>query len=168
MPRAIEVNSKPVLVIGVGNPYLGDDAAGILAARRLIELDLPEIEIRQHCGEGAGLMETLKGRDSVIVIDAVQSGAAPGEIMRFEAHAESLPAHFSGYSTHAFGVAEAIEMARLLAELPRRLIVFGIEGKTFRPGSELSPEVKRAIAELTEVIYQELKQWVVPLRPGQS
>lgn len=168
MPRAVEVNSKPTLVIGVGNTYRGDDAAGILTARRLIELDLPEVEILQHRGEGASLMEALKERDSVIVIDAVQSGAAPGEIMRFEAHAESLPAHFSSCSTHAFSVAEAIEMARLLAELPRRLIVYGIEGKNFSPGSEPSPEVKRAIAELTEAICQELKQGVVPLRPGQS
>lgn len=152
MTRSIEANRRPTLVIGVGNTFRGDDAAGILVARRLNALDLPEVEILEHSGEGAGLMEAMKDRDSVILVDAVQSGAAPGDIMRFEAHTESLPAHFSGCSTHAFGVAEAIEMARLLSELPRRLIVFGIEGKTFKPGSDLSPEVARAIQETTDKV----------------
>jgi hydrogenase maturation protease len=168
MNRSIESNRRPTLVIGVGNIFRGDDAAGILAARRLNALNLPEVEILEHSGEGAGLMEALKDRDSVILVDTVQSGAVSGDIMRFEAHTESLPAHFSGCSTHAFGVAEAIEMARLLSELPRRLIVFGIEGKNFEPGSDLSPEVARAIQETTDKVCRDLKLGIVPIRPGRS
>ena len=53
-------------------------------------------------------------------------------------------------STHALGVAEAIELGRALGRLPRRLLVFGIEGGSFDAGAGLSPEVERAVGQLTD------------------
>ncbi|MCL6641949.1 MAG: hydrogenase maturation protease, partial [Candidatus Bipolaricaulota bacterium] len=129
-----------VLVIGVGNDYRHDDAVGLIVARRLREKNLEHIAVREMSGEGAALISAWQSAERVIIVDAVQSGAAPGTIYRVEAHQEPIPTSFFHCSTHAFGVAEAIETARSLGQLPRNLIIYGIEGEDFSVGEGLSPE----------------------------
>ena len=80
-----------------------------------------------------------------MVVDAAASGAPPGSVRRFEAHAAPLPAHLLRSSTHAFGVAEAIELARALGRLPPILDVYAIEGSDFSAGAGLSPPVAAAV-----------------------
>jgi hydrogenase maturation protease len=143
------------LVIGLGNEYRRDDAAGLVVARYLKMNASDRADIKEQSGEGAVLMETWKGAENVVLIDAVHSGAAPGTIFRFEAHAQSLPTKFFHYSTHAFSIAEAIELARALKQLPPSLVVYGIEGKSFAAGVGLSAEVEKAVREVAERIQQE-------------
>jgi hydrogenase maturation protease len=145
-----------VLVIGVGNDYRHDDAVGLIVARRLREKNLQHVTVIEMSGDGAALIAAWQGADRVIIVDAVQSGAAPGAIFRFEAHREPIPTNFFHCSTHAFGVAEAIETARSLGQLPRNLIIYGIEGKDFSVGEGLSPEVKQAIEEVAQMILDQL------------
>jgi hydrogenase maturation protease len=92
----------------------------------------------------------------VILIDAVRSGAPTGTIYRVDARAEPLPLAWFRHSTHAFSVAEAIELARSLNRLPPRLIVFAVEGKRFDSGAGLSPEVERAVDGLVRQGLEEL------------
>jgi hydrogenase maturation protease len=65
------------------------------------------------------------------------------------------------YSTHAFGVAEAIELARALGQLPARFLVYGIAGKNFTAGCELSLAAEKAIDEAIGRVQQELERWHV-------
>jgi hydrogenase maturation protease len=148
---------KKKIVIGVGNEYRGDDAAGLLVARRLKELPLPHTQVIEASGEGAALMEAWKEADVVILIDAVQSGVEAGTIHRLDAFAQTIPQKFFRYSTHTFSVAEAIELARALDQLPPRLLLYGIEGKDFAAGAELSPEVRNAAEEVTRRILIEVQ-----------
>jgi hydrogenase maturation protease len=104
--------------------------------------------VREATGEGTALLELWKGADDVILVDAVSSASVPGTVTSFDAVAAPLPALFSGCSSHSFGVAEAVELARTLDRLPRRLTVYGIEGGDFTHGTGLSPEVARAVDEL--------------------
>jgi hydrogenase maturation protease len=132
-------------VIGVGNEWRGDDGAGLEVARRLGG--------RQLQGEPIGLVEALDGTDEVAIVDAVFSGAPPGTVHEFEAGANPLPvALFGSSSTHALGLAEAIEIARSLGRLPGRVRVLGIEGARFDYGRGLSPEVQAAVEECTRSI----------------
>ena len=66
----------------------------------------------------------------------------------FDVHTQTIPTKFFHYSTHAFGIAEAIELARALKQLPQDLIVYGIEGKCFEAGIGLSREVEKAVEEV--------------------
>lgn len=143
------------LIIGVGNEYRSDDAAGLVVARRLRRRAGKSFCVIEQSGEGASLIESWRGARSVIVIDAVMSGAAPGTIHRFEANTQPLPHNFFRYSTHAFGLAEAIELARALGELPPRFIVFGIEAADFTAGLGLSAAVDEAAQRLEEQISAE-------------
>ena len=136
------------LIIGIGNEYRGDDAVGLIVARRLNERLADSVKVIEQSGDGAALMAAWRGAETVIIFDAVMSGAAAGTIHRFDVSAQPLPKSGFRCSTHAFGVAEAIELARALGELPRSLMVYGIEGKNFAAGVGLSPEVERAVGEV--------------------
>lgn len=136
---------QPRLVIGVGNWYRGDDGAGIAVARKLKRLGLGDVVALEASGEGFSLIEAWKGAGDVVIVDAVASGSTAGTIHRFDACDECVPTDFFQYSTHAFGVAEAIEVARTLNMLPQHLEVIGIEGGEFTTGVGLSPAVEQAV-----------------------
>jgi hydrogenase maturation protease len=130
-----------VIVIGVGNSWRGDDAAGLEVARRVGGVT--------HEGDCTRLLEEWGEGDDVVVVDAASSGTAPaGTVHRFDALAEPLPASVLASSTHAIGVPAAIELARALGRLPRRLRVYGIEGERWEAGEALSPAVTRGVEEL--------------------
>lgn len=143
------------MIIGVGNSYRSDDAVGILIARKLKDRVSDRVSIKEQSGEGTSLMDSWQGHDRVCVVDAVSSGAPPGSIHRMDASKEPIPSKFFSCSTHDFGVAEAIEMARALDQLPRQLQLFGIEGENFQPGEMLSAEVERAMELVVDEILQQ-------------
>jgi hydrogenase maturation protease len=130
------------LFVGIGNPLRGDDAAGLLAARALRRHAPAGIEVRELEGEPVGLIDAWAGAETVVVADAVASGGEPGELHRIDAGAAPLPAAFAGPSTHALGLAEAVELARALGRLPPRLVVYGIEAAGFATGADPTPAVR--------------------------
>lgn len=146
-----------LLVIGVGNEFRGDDAAGLLVARKLGCQNLPGATVIEQSGEGVDLITAWEGYPQVFLIDAVQSGAKPGTIHRFDAHENVLPPDFFHFSIHAFGIAEAIEVARSLGELPPYLIVFGIEGDNFNIGSQVSYDVQHTLEQVIQIIHNEME-----------
>jgi hydrogenase maturation protease len=145
------------LVIGVGNAYRGDDAAGLEVAHQLQMGVHPNLICCEQTGEGTALMQVWQGADRVIVIDAVSSNAMPGTIYRFQASAQSVPSSLFSCSTHAFSVAEAIELARALHELPAHLVAYGIEGENFGAGTGLSRPVQQAVNHVVESILREVQ-----------
>jgi len=148
----------PVLVIGIGNELRGDDGAGVQVARRLRAAAADDVEISIHQGEPAGLIETWRGRESAVIVDAMRSGVPPGTIRRIDASSDPLPGWLSGSSsTHALGLHEAIELARTLERLPARLIVYAVEGRCFETGAELSAAVRARIPQLVSMVLEETR-----------
>jgi len=150
--------SGRILIIGVGNAYRGDDGAGIAVARQLAGKVPPEIEVLQESGDGTTLVEAWKGAGFVVLVDAIRSGAPPGTIRRLDAHQETIPGEIFRCSTHAFGVAGAIELARTLSELPPNLVIYGIEGRDFAPGEKLSAPVEKAVLEAAAQVLAEAQR----------
>lgn len=144
-----------ILVIGVGNALRGDDAAGLHVIRQLAARGI--MDVHEASGETASLMEQWKGAEVVLLVDAAQSGAPPGTVTRLDASVQPLPAAFLHCSTHAFGVAEAVELARSLGSLPPRILIFGIEGASFEHGEPLSSAVETGVRKAVEMIEAELK-----------
>jgi hydrogenase maturation protease len=148
-------------VIGVGNAWRGDDAVGLLVARRLNEDRLPRVEVLECRGTVTAVREAWKDAAAVIVVDAVVSGGRPGAIYRFNAHGAGVPAELSrSPSSHGWGVAEALALGQVLQELPPWLIIYGIEGQNFGPGQEVSQEVAAAIPEAARRIRREIQAWL--------
>src|SRR5215469_5813072 len=146
-----------ILLIGIGNEYRGDDGAGLAAIRALKAKGLPGTLFKERTGDGADLVETWRKAQMVLLIDAVSSGAPPGTLYRFDALTQPMPARYSFHSTHAFGVVEAIELARALYVLPPCLIVYAIEGKNFATGMGPSPEVEQAVRQVVERVTREVQ-----------
>lgn len=143
------------VVIGVGNAFRGDDAVGLEVAERLrgrAGLDVVACE-----QEPIQLLDAWAGADLALLVDAVSSGAAPGTIHRLDATAQPVPATVFRGSTHAFGVAEVVELGRALGRLPGRLLVFGVEGAEFRAGDELTPAVAAAVEPLVDELLEEVR-----------
>ncbi len=147
-----------IRVIGLGNRYRRDDGAGLAVLQELAGQELPGVELRAESGEGAALMEAWQGAHQVILVDAVQAGGAPGTIYRLDPWEQPIPTEFFHYSTHAFSLAEAVELARVLGQLPPGLIIYGIQGADFGSGEGLSPPVAAAVPEVAARIRQELAQ----------
>lgn len=145
-----------ISVIGIGNETRGDDAAGLVVARRLHHEVSDMIDVQEVHGEGISLLDQWREADAAILIDACASGAAPGTIHRIEPLSQPLPSGLFPCSTHAFGVAEAIELARVLQMLPPHLVVYGIEGKQFEVGCELSAEVLGAVSSVVQQVQQDI------------
>lgn len=144
------------LVIGIGNAERGDDGAGRLAARLL--KGMPDADVVELGGEATALLSALEGRTSVYLIDACVSGAEPGTIRRFQADAAPLPGLGSDVSTHGFGLAAAVELARNLGVLPQRTIVYAIEGAAFAIGTGPGAEVSLAARKVAGEIRDELSR----------
>jgi hydrogenase maturation protease len=145
------------LVIGVGNPSRGDDGLGLEAARRLRAKGLAEATVLESGGDAAGLMAAWQGFERVILLDAASSGGGPGQVRRLDASREPLPASLLHASTHALGVAEAVELARSLGRLPPAVIVYAIEAGCFEPGAPLSHEAKAGVSEVVAQVLDELR-----------
>lgn len=140
------------LLIGIGNPFRRDDGVGIQVAEKMRDL-LPEnVEVLTQSGEGGNLMQSWVDADQIVVVDAVRSKSTPGRIHEIDASMLRVPSEFFHYSSHAFGVAEAIELSRILNQLPRRVNVIGIEGKDFSVGIGLTPEVDAAVEHVLSKI----------------
>ncbi|PPD44470.1 MAG: hydrogenase maturation protease [Methylocystis sp.] len=138
-----------IRVIGVGNLDRGDDGAGRAVARRLRATELKGIEVAEQEGEATSLLNQFEGADLVYLVDACLSGAPAGAIHRFDAAAAPLPGKIANFSSHGFGLAAAVELARTLGALPPRCIVYAIEGENFAVGVHLSGAVQTAVETVT-------------------
>src|SRR5688572_21253201 len=128
------------VVIGLGNAFAGDDAAGVLVARKVAP-HAGEVAVIEHEGEPTALLDAWEGAALAIVVDATVGQGTPGALAVIDATARPLPPGFTGTSTHAFGLGAAIELARTLGRLPARLLVVGIEGGAFEAGAAPSAAV---------------------------
>jgi hydrogenase maturation protease len=146
-----------ILIIGVGNEYRSDDAVGLVVVRRLRQLSLGNITVIEESGEGTDLMESWKGADTVIIVDAASSGAKPGTIHRIDVRAQRIPRGLLRYSTHAFSVGEAVELARAMNRLPPRMVVYGVEGERFDEGTVLSRAVQASVGTVVELVLKQLR-----------
>jgi hydrogenase maturation protease len=147
------------MVIGVGNGFRRDDAVGLEVARRLrARAPSGEIAVREHEGETLELLDTWGAAEAIVVVDALCSGGVPGTVQRVDASRDPLPGCFRGSSsTHAVGLAEAIELARALHRLPARVVVFGVEGRRFDAGGELTDDVRAVVGPVAGRVLREAR-----------
>jgi hydrogenase maturation protease len=146
----------PLRIVCVGNRWRSDDAAGLDVAARL-RGTLPDgVELAEREGEPTALLDAWEGADAVWIVDAVSSGAPPGTVHRLDASVEALPADVFRTSTHHVGLAEAIELARVLGRLPEVTVVYGVEAASFAVGERLSPEVAAAVDRIAAAVAEEV------------
>ena len=157
-----------IVVIGIGNPYRRDDAAGLAAAERLAPR-LPEGVAVLLCEqEPSRIIDAWNGAWAAVLVDAVAAGDEPGTLHRVDAGREPVPVNVFRSSTHAFGVGEVIELARALGRLPERILLYGIEGAAFSAGAGLTASVDAAVDAVVEAVVRDVERLVREEEPCTS
>jgi hydrogenase maturation protein HypF len=139
-----------IRIIGIGSPF-GDDAVGLEAARILAEAPPPDCEVIAADRPGATLLDLIDGAEAAILVDAVQSGNAPGVIHEFDFD-ELDRANAYLFSSHDLGLVTAIQLARKLDRAPARGRIIGLEvsGRATAQPESLSSEARAALGRVID------------------
>jgi hydrogenase maturation protease len=147
----------PVVVIGLGNPLMGDDGVGIAALERLrARFVLPAgIELVDGGTWGLNLLPVIEDADGVILIDAIDTGAPPGTLVRLE-HA-SLPRYLATkISPHQVDLRDVLGLAELRGTLPSDTVAIGVQPQNIELGDPLSPMVARKLDMIVAAVLEDL------------
>lgn len=148
------------IVIGVGNPLLGDDGVGIRVARELSRrLDNHTgVAVTELYAGGLRLMEAMVGFDRALVVDAMVTGACPPGSVRCFAPAE-LGSTRNLRCAHDTSLPAALAMGEMLGlPLPREIRVWGVEAACCEEfGETLTAPVERAVPGLVEELARQLE-----------
>ncbi len=143
------------LVVGLGNPILGDDGVGWRVAERVRErFDDPDVAVLCLSLGGLSLVEHLAGYRRAVIVDAMTTGASPGTLHRFDAVAAADPGTQHTASVHDLSLAAALALGRELGlDLPGEIAVVGVEAAPeFEFGEELSEAVARALPDMERAV----------------
>ena len=135
----------PTVVIGLGNPLLGDDGIGLAALDRLAALTFaPPVELLDGGVWGLALLPEIERAGAVLLLDAVQGDREPGTIYCLEG--DQIPRFFAGkISPHQVDVRELLALAELRGALPPHLHVVGVQPAAINYGDGLSSTVSAAV-----------------------
>ncbi|MCP9464469.1 MAG: hydrogenase maturation protease [Nitrospira sp.] len=145
-------------IIGVGNEWRGDDAAGLSAVRRLQDRIGERVQVIEAQQAGTDLLDLMNGARVVLLIDAAKSGRPAGTIHRLDASAGPIALNLVCRSTHGVGVAETIELGRTLGQLPDTVIIYGIEAAETGWRPSLSQPVEEAVEQVVEQIARDVER----------
>jgi hydrogenase maturation protease len=148
---------EDVLVLGVGNPLSGDDAAAGRVVELLKDRRLPQHVYLKDAGTpGLALPNWLDGWRSVVLVDAVELGCTPGSWRRFAPEEVRLIAQNETLSLHEPGLAEGLALTQALDLLPERIVLYGIQPAAVEPGAPLSWQVSARLPEVVDQILNDL------------
>ncbi|WP_334143847.1 hydrogenase maturation protease [Rhabdothermincola sp.] len=143
-PRGGREQPARSVVVGVGNPWRRDDGVGhrvVEAARKRLP---PDVAVVLVDGEPTRLLEAWDGVDLAVVVDGIRTGGRAGAVRCVDLLAGPLVT-VPAVSSHSGGIAEAVELGRVLGRLPARLVLIGVEITDEADGPGLSPAVVAAV-----------------------
>lgn len=147
-----------ILVLGIGNLLLSDEAVGVRIIEALEQRFHipPELDVLDGGTAGLELMEAMANREHLIVADAVLTGQSPGSIAVLRD--KEIPAMFSRkVSPHQLGLCDVLMALQLTDEFPRKLTLVGVVPESLAPNIGLTPTVTQAIEPALEQILAALR-----------
>jgi hydrogenase expression/formation protein len=152
-----------VLVLGIGNLLLGDEAVGVRAVEALeARYRLADtVDVVDGGTAGMGLLDLIASRSAVIVVDAVKMDLDPGTVVRLEG--ERIPVGFrQRMSPHTLGLGDVLAVLTVLDQAPAELVVIGVEPDNIDYGVGLSPVVTARLDTVVDAIVAELVRLGLP------
>jgi hydrogenase maturation protease len=151
-----------ILVLGLGNILMNDDAAGVRVVQELAgKYDFPaDVRLLDGGTLGLDLLPQLEGVERLLVVDAVETGATPGTMIRLTG--DDIPlALATKVSPHQMGLKDLLLVADLQGHAPPVMVLWGVQPGSIEMDLEMSPEVSAAIGPLQERVLAELASWGV-------
>ena len=152
--------TTPTVVIGLGNPLMGDDGLGIAALERLREQwDVPaEVELVDGGTWGMNLLPVIESAGRVLLIDAITVGAQPGTVVVIPR--ARLPRYLATkISPHDVDLRDVLALAELRGTLPEQTVAIGLEPARVELASDLSDAVRTSLDDLVSAVVRELAAW---------
>jgi hydrogenase maturation protease len=143
--------------VSAGHVLMGDDSIGVRVIEELgRRFRFPEgVELLDGGTSGIELLSHIRGRDCLIIIDAIKSGFPPGTVVRVDG--KDVPARFmTRISPHQLGLSDLLAAASL-SGLPPNMVLFGMEPERVALGFELSAGVRNNFDKLIETVLEELR-----------
>ncbi len=145
------------VVLGIGNTILSDEGIGVRAAEALRErYELPEnVEVIDGGTAGMELLGPLTGTDLLVVLDAVKAGRPPGTLVRMSGR--DVPIFFRAkLSPHQVSICDVLAGLEFSGDLPKEIVLIGVEPASMELGLELTPVVAARVPEMAEMAAAEL------------
>lgn len=143
-------------IIGLGNPLKGDDGIGILLVKEIEEKSIPSnVRVFDAGTGGMKILHLLSDLEKVIIVDAIHFGGEPGESVFFEP--DEVNSLSQSKSTHDTNFLDVLKISERLEEEPEEVVIMGIEPKDVSLNEGLSPELERKKPDLTEKLYERVK-----------
>jgi hydrogenase maturation protease len=158
--------TQRVLVAGIGNVLMGDDAIGPYCARQLMaRYEFPaHVEVADLGTPGLDLVLHLSSADVVLLIDALRE-AAPGTIAIYHLSTASTRRTGLRLDTHAPALEESLFVARLTGHRPAEVRLIGLAGERFGHGTGLTACVRAGMPALMDAVLLELTRLGIESQP---
>jgi len=146
VPGAARAQAR-VLLLGLGNDLLTDDAVGLVTARRLQPefADDPRVDVQETAEMGLALLDFIAGYHAVVIVDSIQTGRKPvGAVHEFEAAGLK---RLTGQTPHFLGVGETLALGRELGlPMPARVTILAVEvADPLTLGTQMTPALAQAL-----------------------
>ena len=147
------------VVIGLGNPLMGDDGVGLAALERLrAEWQLDDVELVDGATWGLSLLPVIEDAERLVLVDAIAANRAPGDII--ELSRDRLPIYLTRkLSPHQVDMRDALAVAELRGRLPNDVVAIGVQPETVALGTELSAPVAQQLGALVGTVVAQLEHW---------
>jgi hydrogenase maturation protease len=150
---------RPVLVLGIGNVLLSDEGIGVEVVRELDAVPLPGfVEIVDGGTSGADLIDVLAERKKIIIIDAMDAGAEPGDIAVFSPGETARPSR-ARLSLHDLGLVDTLRQTEFLGYGPDETVIIGVQPESLAPGTSISRAVRSAIPRVILRVWKEIRSF---------
>ena len=161
-----QTSQPQTLLLGVGNLLMADEGIGLRVLERLvITYRIPEEVLVLDGGTlGLDLLYYLEGITNLLLVDAVDAGKTPGEIVRM--HGDQVPTFLSiKISPHQIGISDMLFAAKLKGIYPPNVILWGVQPEKIEVGLELSNTLQQKVDYLVQQIIIDLQAWGHPIYP---
>ena len=160
------------VVLGLGNPLMGDDGLGLAGLERLGHdwRFPPDVRLVDGGMGGLQLLPFIEQADAVLLLDAIDAGRDPGTLVILER--EELPRALDHkLSSHQVAIPELLAVCELRGTTPARIVAMGLQPAGVETATELTPEVTRQLGNLVLAVVARLAAWghpAVRAAPGPS
>jgi hydrogenase maturation protease len=151
-----------VLVLGVGNPLMGDDGFGLALLERLrTRCEWPaDVTLMDGGTWGMNLLPAIEDADALLILDAVDAGRAPGSLVRLGR--DDLPRYVAQkLSPHQVDLRDVLALAELRGHLPVQAAAVGVQPERIALGTELSPTAAGRLGAAADAACAVLRSWGV-------
>lgn len=145
-------------VLALGNLLRSDEGVGIHLLKAL-NVHLPsDVESLDGATSGLGLLDFIEHHPRLIVLDAVDAGLDPGQIIQW--NNEQVPRYITQkMSIHQMGFAEVLSMGQFTGISPEEIIVVGIQPQSLDWGIELTEIIQNSVPKAVELVLNCIDSW---------